>query len=161
MNFLKYIVSQNLNEILKNHDFIKLYQNNKKFLYKEYEEEIKEYQIFRNEKKNYYKKLYETIDQKFYKKYNWKVLQTGIKVTSIKENSNQYVFIPLNDYKYIWHPNISTLNIQDDNINTIINEYKDINLNTAIRSGNEIIFNCDKYILFNEDYFINILNKKS
>lgn len=94
-----------------------------------------------------------------------------------------YIFIPIKPYSFIWNNNIEDLwfNIFSDDYDNIsiltkeehyklnklnasfnekveilekvVKSYTNKDIKNAMRSGNEIMFNCDRYILFNEKYF--------
>ena len=113
------------------------------------------------------------------KKFGWKI-RNGVFTTGNIENAeifgDAYLFFPISDYKFLWSTKIEDVNFEDKyeqysspnwaifglddrdkqiidkNVISDIKTYKNTNLEGAVNSGHEIIFNCKKYILVNLHY---------
>lgn len=106
------------------------------------------------------------------KKFGWKPRSDGVFATSnyadAKGYGIQHVFFPIGPFKYIWSPRAKDLyvNIYHDIIargpNSALDDdeqekiflnaledakYQDHDLGSAIESGHEIMFGCDKYLV--------------
>lgn len=119
-------------------------------------------------------------DSIFYKKFNWKPRSQGVFVTSNYSDALSYgvpyIFLPINGYNFLWSPTVDDLTaylssngilnsldyrmvlIHDKDrlkrkLEDIIKTYKETNLKQAIKSDNEITFNCSEYYLVDTDYW--------
>lgn len=119
--------------------------------------------------------LHKLLDEVFEDNFGWKArsnsaFAVGFKVASEKYG-RKYLFFPIGKYEYIWAPEIEDLyeylnikkfreEIRPKEINeewieeNIISEYIESNLVDVIKKQlyNEVMFNCKKYYLVNEDY---------
>ena len=104
---------------------------------------------------------------------------------STEDYGDPYIFVPIKPYRYVWSKRIKDLFIEtdssskrgfytlndleilgdesnsdmdefDDLITDAVKTYQDKDLIGAIKSGHEIIFDCNQYILFDIDYFKDI-----
>ena len=152
----------------------------KGFLYRGSEKVIQDYMISNRydiSREPYMNmKLYKWFNNAFNKKFGWKV-RDGIFTTGDEchttQFGNSYLFFPLdNNYKFVWSPEIKDLNFNDfiadindsdeelsseklDKLHElvlIVTEYKDRDLDDAIRSGHEVIFNCKKFLYVNKKW---------
>lgn len=102
-----------------------------------------------------------------------------------EDYGDAYIFVPIKPYKYVWSKRICDLFLEidssskngfysyddlrllkddenrdtdeyDDLITDAVKTYQDKDLIGAIKSGHEIIFDCNQYILFDIDYFKDI-----
>lgn len=85
-----------------------------------------------------------------------------------------YFFIPIGEFKYCWSPKYHDLtadikvkgknwkeemeSLSDTKIKNIVNSYKDTDISDANytykKDASEISFNCDKYLLVSQRYFV-------
>jgi hypothetical protein len=117
------------------------------------------------------------LDELFYKKFGWKPRRTGVFCTgdlmkTYHYGNSSYIIFPKNGFEFIWSNTIKDLynlltwnNIQDlflknklkpdksfeDELNLIINSYKNKDLYKAINSKNEIMIKCDYYYVINNN----------
>lgn len=101
----------------------------------------------------------------FEQKFGWKV-RNGVFTTGDIMHSQwfgrSYLFFPIGNFKFVWSKTIKDINDKfrpnsDDSLDKIpilkiVNEYQNTNLEEAILSGNEVIFNCKNYILVNRKH---------
>ena len=163
---------------------------------KPYLKECKKYDdfLYRSSKKDYdIRKLKPRVDRKprdtplplhnymdsiFKKKFGWNARSESIFATSdymfIEEyQGNPYIFFPIGNFKFLWHPEISDIFIifrdhdiidgndkligdvsdHEDTIKEFINGYKSDNLFSAMKSGNEIMIKCKEYYMVRSVYF--------
>ena len=156
MRFNKFIIEKNINDYFSNNDIITLYRSTHNYIYKNHNDIINEYNIYHNKEKiiidkNYH--LYEQLNKSFKKEFGWDVIKKGV-ITS--GNEGDYIFVPLGNFSYIWSDKVKSL--KESILNEeVVETYKMMNINSAIQSGNDIIFNCNKYILIDKNYIGEIL----
>jgi len=127
----------------------------------------------------------EYMDKLFKKKFGWKARSEGVFVSTDRNQieyvyGDPYLFFPMGNYKYIYHPQIDDLyqKMDDDYklsylgkdiddvtyieilqfLDKTIPQYKDKNLGEAYRKIVEVSFKCKSYYMVNEKYS-NLLKK--
>ena len=107
------------------------------------------------------------LNKEFKKKFGW-AGRDGVMATGNNKNAaifgEVYMFFPIDTLKFIWSPRYDDLNLvfEDDELfkiienkqklDDLINSYQDNDLEVAIKSGHEIMFNCKEYMLVNKKY---------
>ncbi len=124
--------------------------------------------------------LHTDINNLLYQKFGWFPRSEGVFVTSnyssARDYGKPYIFLPSNNFNYIYNLNIRDLTVYlyregiieyiDDKINmdvweikknTIIQEYTNTELLYAFNNEIEVAFKCDYYYLLTEDQFGGII----
>ena len=182
MRYYNYLTeNKELSSLVKGSKFVDYYIKTDRFLYRGTKKDISTYSILTRRKDRQpthtNKLLHDLFDLYFKKKFGWKVRSEGVFTTSslfdAKHYGNPYIFVPLGSYNYIHHPYIAdlylysvdeglTLNDNPDikKIEQIVDGYKkNPNIDLIITRGNETIFDVDKYLLINPNYFKDIKNE--
>lgn len=151
----------------------------KHFLYRGRSSDIENYEIFtpREVRQSYMnKKTKELINKLLYPHFHWNV-RDGVFTTGYMYNAEDFgesfLFFPIGDYKFVWSTELEDINYDEkflafDNMlkddlpeteekfkewfETYIKSFKSTDLKEAIRSGHEIMFKCNKYLLVNKYY---------
>ena len=193
MRLNEYLDDITFKSFVKNNDIFELYQSNPRYryIYRGVDKNIKTYQIFTRRKNRIPRDMddnyHDLFNVKFQQKFGWKARSEGIFTTSNFKNAegygHVYIFIPENNYSFIWSNRIidlwtefssynrlygsylskretEILNMNDINskevkeiIDRLLKTYTDTNIKNAIISGHEIMFNCNAYMLINLKYF--------
>lgn len=193
MRLNEYLDDITFKSFVKNNDIFELYQNNPRYryIYRGVDKNIKTYQIFTRRKNRTPRDMddgyHNLFNVKFQQKFGWKARSEGIFTTSNFKNAegygHVYIFIPENNYSFIWSNKIidlwtefsiykrsygsylssketEILIMKDMNskevkeiIDRMLKTYTDTNIKNAILSGHEIMFNCNTYMLINLKHF--------
>lgn len=122
------------------------------------------------------KKTKDIINKMLYPKFGWNV-RDGVFTTGNMSNAEDfgesYLFFPVDDYKFVWSTKLEDINYDDDflKLDKLISDnipeseerfiewfkpyvksFTDTDLKNAIRSGHEIMFKCNKYVLIDKYY---------
>jgi len=121
------------------------------------------------------KEIHRMMDDLFKKKFGWKARSEGVFTSSdISQLENvygePYMFFPIGNYKYVYHPTIRDIFMEMDNYKYIdidgnvnikaieiylsehIPKYKNNNLHIAYKNGVEVAFKCKSYYLVRRLY---------
>lgn len=110
---------------------------------------------------NLSKEKHKILNDYFLNRFGWKVRSEGVFATSDFNFSSQfgipYIFIPSNNYKFVYHPNIDDIYqlFIDKNEKKILNDligYTDNQLSLAMINKVEVAFKCKYYYLINIKY---------
>ena len=125
-------------------------------------------------------KLHDIIDSALYDKFRWRPRSEGVFVVPnpylASTYGTVYIFFPIGDFKFIWSTTIRDMYMelrkegliefagggkkvskyvgtmsQKNIINDMIRSYKEYDLTSAIKSGNEIMIKCKEYYLVKID----------
>jgi len=99
---------------------------------------------------------HKTIDDYFLKEFGWRARSQGVFATPeefVSVYGEPYVFFPVGEYEYLWSKQIYDLFSSGYNINDLlIGDYVYQTDNLKDNEQNEVMFNCNKYILVPEKY---------
>jgi hypothetical protein len=134
------------------------------------------------------KEVFEIFDKAFADRFGWwvrsKGVFTGSERVAYSYGSNQYVFMPMGKYRYVWSTkyskvwhNLTTpenwkmmtdkerkihLDDQEQVAKMAVRYYKDRNIRGVMRTDNvkfEAIFECKNYLLIDKDIYIDISDR--
>lgn len=107
--------------------------------------------------------LHDASDEFFLKKFGWRARSQGVFGTGRRATAADYgspfVMLPLGPVEFAWSSVIEDLYVTfterrptpttAEEVEDLLDasDYKNTDLATAIRYGNEIMFNCDKYLI--------------
>jgi hypothetical protein len=117
-------------------------------------------------------RIHDAFDKAFDDAFGWKARSTGVFAVGddidAENYGTVYIFIPIGPYfDFVWSPDIMDLfielediafDVSIDDIRNMVENYSNKNLKKAIQSGNEIMFNVDKYYMVNRKYEDEILD---
>ena len=110
----------------------------------------------------------------FKKKFGWEA-RNGVftygNIDEVGSYGEEYIFLPIGNFKFVWHPDIKDLyfNIKNKGLQNgskpgpdkifedFVSEYKDNGIKEAVKSSSEVIFKCDSYYLLNQKYGKDVL----
>jgi hypothetical protein len=99
------------------------------------------------------KKVHDEFNRIFMSLFGWPV-RSGVFTTSLQNHlyGDPYIFFPIGSYKFVWSPDIDDFYDEYEtarmkNYTLDVRSYIDKNLDKAINSTHEIIFNCKNYYL--------------
>lgn len=105
------------------------------------------------------KDLSQLIDMSLFDKFGFKPRSEGVFTTSNESDASIYgqvfLFFPIGNYKYIWSEQVGDLYTDItsiDEFDKFKDTFIDTDLKSAIKTGNEIVFICDKYYLIKTRY---------
>jgi len=165
-------------------DFLQSYKNTGKFILRAVQNYPQDKIYFEKKRRSSRKpkdtkKAVHTILNKLFKeKFGWPS-RNGVftKSGGVDKYGKSFIFFPIGNYKFVWSPYIDDLFTEiptmpfiiqsgkkvdkekwaqkkRKTLNTLVNKYKDDNLESAIKSGNEISFKISKYYLLENDPYI-------
>jgi hypothetical protein len=113
------------------------------------------------------------LNKAFEEEFGWKV-RNGVFASGEKKDIKRYghvwYFIPIGELDFVWSEKVDDLFISDsytpfssayhlkdndkmnDEAKKLMKLYTDEDLEASIKSGHEIMFNCDRYYIFDADY---------
>jgi len=125
------------------------------------------------------KEIHKKLDELFKKEFGWKARSEGVFCSGDAPSSvygDLYYIFPIDKFKYVWSPDIRDLTLELERFDILyiegdgkfiegydykkfheilpqlVSTYKDNDLQSALRSGNEISLKCKKYYAINASH---------
>jgi hypothetical protein len=115
------------------------------------------------------KEVHDYLNKLFYDKFGWSVRNGVFSIYGDYGQYSKYIVMPIGDYEIVWsdkyydlYNKLSsmleydtieyTLSSKSSELKSIVDTYKEGDLNAAMNSGNEISIKCDSYYLIPISY---------